>query len=58
MHLLTNSKSLFDFITKGSRRSEKWMNLDFHTAGQVYQAKEIPYTVSDLFAQIINRPMD
>ena len=44
MHLLTDSKSWFDIISKGSRTSEKSIMLDIHTARQTYQtkAKEIP----------------
>ena len=41
MHLLTDSKSLFDMISKGSRSSEKRIMLDIHAARQAYQAKEI-----------------
>ena len=32
MHLLTDSKSLFDIISKGSRTSEKRIMLDVHAA--------------------------
>ena len=41
MHLMTDSKSLFDIISKGSRTSEKRVMLDIHSARQAYQAREI-----------------
>ena len=41
LHLMTDSKSLFDIISKGSRTSEKRVTLDIHTARQAYQAREI-----------------
>ena len=41
MHLMTDSKSLFDIISKGSRTSEKRIMLDIHAARQAYQAQEI-----------------
>lgn len=41
MHLLTDSKSLFDIISKGSRTSEKRIMLDIHSAREAYQAREI-----------------
>ena len=41
MHLMTDSKSLFDIISKGSRTSEKRIMLDIHSARQAYQAQEI-----------------
>ena len=36
MHLLTDSKSLFDIISKGSRTSEKRINLDIQAGHQSY----------------------
>ena len=36
MHLLTNSKSLFDIISKGSKSSEKRIMLDIHAARRAY----------------------
>ena len=41
LHLMTDSKSLFDIISKGSRTSEKRVTLDIHTARQAYQSREI-----------------
>ena len=41
MHLLTDSKSLFDIISKGSRSSEKRIMLDIRAAREAYQAREI-----------------
>ena len=41
MQLMTDSKSLFDIVSKGSRTSEKCIMLDIHTAMQEYQAQEI-----------------
>ena len=41
MHLLTDSKSLLDFISKGSKTSEKRITLDIHAASQVYKLHEI-----------------
>ena len=41
MHLLTDSKSLFDVISKGSRTSEKRIMLDIHATKQAYQSREI-----------------
>ena len=38
---MTDSKSLFDIISKGSRTSEKRVTLDIHTARQAYQSREI-----------------
>ena len=32
LHLLTDSKSLFDIISKGSRKNEKRLMLDVHAA--------------------------
>lgn len=40
-HLLTDSKSLFDVISKGSRTSEKHLMLDFYAAREVYRSKYI-----------------
>ena len=41
MHLLNDSKSLFDIISKGSRSSEKGIMLDIRAAQQAYQSKKI-----------------
>ena len=41
MHLMTDSKSLFDIISKVSRTSEKHIMLDIHSVRQAYQAHEI-----------------
>ncbi len=41
MHLLTDSKSLFDIISKGSRTNEKRIMLDTHAARHAYQNQEI-----------------
>ena len=41
MHLMTDSKSLFDIISKGSRTCEKLIMLDIHSARQAYRAFEI-----------------
>ena len=41
MHLLTDSKSLFDIISKGSRTSEKRIMHEIHANRQAYQAHEI-----------------
>ena len=41
MHLLTDSKSLFDIIGKGSRTSEKLVMLEIHATLQAYQVHEI-----------------
>ena len=41
MHLMTDSKSLFDIISKGSRTCEKRIMLDIHSARQAYRAFEI-----------------
>ena len=41
VHLLTDSKSHFDIISKGSRTSEKCIMLDVHAAREGYKAKEI-----------------
>ena len=40
-HLLTDSKSLFDIISKGSRTSEKRILIEIHATRSAYQAKEI-----------------
>lgn len=41
MHLLTDSKLLFDIISKGSRTSEKSIMLDIRSTRTAYQSKEI-----------------
>ncbi len=41
MHLLTDSKSLFDIISKGTRTSEKRIMLDVHAAREGYKTREI-----------------
>ena len=41
MHLLTNSKSVFDIISKGSRTSERRIMLEIHATRQSYQSQEI-----------------
>ena len=41
MHLLTDSKSLFDIISKGSRTSEKRIMLDIHATREAYRHQEI-----------------
>lgn len=41
LQLLTDSKSLFDIISKGSRTSEKRIMLDIHAARQAYKSREI-----------------
>ena len=43
MHLLTDSKFLFDVISKVSRTSEKRAMLDIHAARQAYKLHEISY---------------
>ena len=44
IHLLTDSKSLFDIISKGSRTSEKGKMLDIHATRQGYQNRDISNT--------------
>ena len=41
MHLLTDSKSLFNTISKGTRTSEKRIMLDIHAAREGYKKREI-----------------
>ena len=41
MHLLTDSKSLFDIISKGTRTSEKIIMLDICAAREGYKSREI-----------------
>ncbi len=41
MHFFTDSKSLFDIISKASRTSEKRIMLDIHANRQSFQKKEI-----------------
>ena len=41
MHLMTDSKYLFDTISKGSKTSEKRIMLGIHAARHAYQSKEI-----------------
>ena len=41
LHLLTDSKSLFDIISKGSRMNEKRLMLDIHAAREGYKAYDI-----------------
>ena len=41
LHPMTDSKSLFDIISKGSPTCEKRMMIDIHTARQAYQNHEI-----------------
>ena len=41
LHLLTDSKSLFDIISKGSRTNEKRVMLDIHAAREGYKAHDI-----------------
>ena len=41
LHLLTDSKSLFDFISKESRTNEKHLMLDIHAAREGYKAHDI-----------------
>ena len=41
LHLLTDSKSLFDIICKGSRTSEKGLMLDLYATRQAYKEQEI-----------------
>lgn len=41
LHLLTDSKSLFDIISKGSRANEKRLMLDIYAARERYHANEI-----------------
>ena len=41
MHLLTDSKSLFDIISKGSRTSEKRIMFDIHATRESYKNHEI-----------------
>ncbi len=41
MHLLTDSKSLFEIISKGSRTSEKRVMLDLHPVREAYQEEKI-----------------
>ena len=40
VHLLTDSKSLFNIISKGSRTSEKRIMLDVHATREGYKSKE------------------
>ena len=40
IHMLTDSKSLFDIISKGSRTNEKRIMLDTHATRSAYQMKE------------------
>ena len=46
MHLSSDSKSLFDIISKGSRTSEKRIMFDIHAARQGCLTQEIPNVVS------------
>ncbi len=41
MHLLTDSKSLFDITSKGSRTSEKRIMIDIHARRDAYKSREI-----------------
>ena len=41
LHLLTDSKSLFDIISKGSPTNEKRLMLDIHAAREGYKAHDI-----------------
>ena len=41
LHQLTDSKSLFDIISKGSRTNEKRLMLDVYAARQVYKEQDI-----------------
>ena len=41
MHLLTDSKSLLDIISKGSRTSQKRIMLDIYATRQAYNSNEI-----------------
>ena len=41
VHILTDSKSMIDIISKGSRTSEKGVMLDVYAAQQAHKAKEI-----------------
>ncbi len=42
VHLLTDTKSLFEIISKGTRTSEKRIILDIHAAREAYQTRKIP----------------
>ena len=41
VHILTDSKSVFENISKGSRTSEKRIMLDIYAARQAYKTLEI-----------------
>lgn len=41
IHLMANSKSLFDITSEGSRTNEKRIMIDIYNARQAYQAHEI-----------------
>ncbi len=41
MHLVTDSKSLFEIISKGTRTGEKWIMLNVREARQAYRLREI-----------------
>ena len=41
LHLITDSKSLFDIISKGSRTNEKRLILDVYAARQAYKEQHI-----------------
>lgn len=41
MHFMTDSKLLFDIVSKGSRTNEKRVMIDVHNARRVYQYHEI-----------------
>ena len=41
LHILTDSRSVFDIISKGSLTSEKRIIVDIHAAREAYKAQEI-----------------
>ena len=55
MHQLTDSKSLFDIIKKGSRTSEKRIMVDLHSKKNLIKEKK--FLTSDSYAQVAISPM-
>ena len=55
MHLMTDSKSLFDIVGKGSRTSEKRLMLDISAAGKRKRPKKSP--ILALFVLLITWQM-
>lgn len=53
LQIFTNSKSIFDIITKNSKRTEKRLQIDTHVVRQAYEL----YEISDVgFVRSENNP--